>query len=285
MRNIKEFQTPTSLDEAHRLLAAGGDRAVTLAGGTSLSLSRDPGMEILVDITRLGLSYIAEDGGGIRIGAATTITQMVESPLLRNLAGGLLCRTARHVGPCQVRNASTLGGNVMACFLWCDLPAALLVLDATMTITGATERVVAAKDFFAQHPRNLLASGELLTSVFIPHPPAGAGAEFIKFTRTRTEYSILDLAALVVQDGATCTRARLAVSAAVALPQRLDRVTSALEGKPLTAQAIDQAAREARKAIKPISNIRAGAEYRSELIEVLTRRALTAAAGGTSKAR
>src|ERR1700674_5301294 len=164
-----EYSAPKTLDEALDLLQGG---AKPLAGGMSLipmMKLRLATPEQLVDIGRLKeLNYIREEGGTLRLGAATTHYDVESSPLVRSKCP-LLAETAAAIGDVQVRNMGTIGGSVAHADPAADYPAALQALEAKLVLKGAkTERTMAAADFFVEAFATALEPGEIVREVILP---------------------------------------------------------------------------------------------------------------------
>src|SRR5262245_38004217 len=167
-----EYMRPTSLAEAIRLLANHADDAKILAGGHSLvpmMKLRLAAPKILIDIGRLSeLSGIREENGTIVLGACTTHYAAETSALLKQRCP-LLSETAAAIGDVQVRNRGTIGGSVAHADPAADWPAALLALEAQMTLQQRSgTRTVKAADFFVDLLTTSMASNEILTEIRVP---------------------------------------------------------------------------------------------------------------------
>jgi len=147
VKNVKSYVFPETIDEAIEILTA-SDSSRIVAGGTWMIFNKDYRIETLVDITRLGLDYIKEDGEFIKIGATTTIARMLESPVLSDLAGGILADAGRRVANSHVRELITVGGDLGSALPWCDLPPAFLVLDAIAVIYDGKEKEIPLTEFY-----------------------------------------------------------------------------------------------------------------------------------------
>lgn len=238
MRMFKDYVTPESFDEARAALKRLGADGMPLAGATSLLFLRHKEPKVAVDLERAGLAGIRAEGGGFVIGAMSRITD-----LRRHVAAGwVLDRVARHFVTQQIRNMSTLGGNIVRVFAWADFPPALLALNATMTIRGDAEQRVPADEFFNGQPIRLLKTGDLLVDVAVPALRAGHGFGYHKQTRTSADFSQATAAAWLGVEGGTVTSARVALGAAVTFPCRLPAVEEALVGRKANAAALRAAA-------------------------------------------
>src|SRR3954468_21727939 len=147
-----EYLRPGGIDEAVELLRRYGDDAKLLAGGQSLV----PMMKLrvarpryLIDIHRIaGLNYIREEGGAVRVGAATRHGQIEESSLLRKSLP-LVADAAGEIGDAQVRNRGTIGGGLAEADPVGDYGPVALALSAQMKCVGPRgAREIAAAEFF-----------------------------------------------------------------------------------------------------------------------------------------
>src|SRR5205809_1526923 len=167
-----DYARPATVDEAIALLSKHGDDAKVLAGGHSLipamklRLARP---KVVVDIGRIAnLNYIREDHGRIAIGAMTTHAEIAASKVLLGKCP-LMPETALHIGDVQVRNKGTIGGSLVHADPAADYPAAILALDAELTIAGANgRRTVRATDFFVEMMQTAVKSHDILCEIRVP---------------------------------------------------------------------------------------------------------------------
>ncbi len=275
--HIESFLRPRNVPEALRMLRRYGKRGRFVAGGTDLVVQADPSIRCLVDVTRLGLNYIRHKGQAWVIGSATSMAELERCTAIQALAGALLARAAASCGSVQNRHMATLGGNLANASPAADTATPLLVLDAQVVLAGARgRRKLALNDFFTGPGKTVL-NGALLVEVVIPAPPRGgrAGWSFQKLGRNEADISIVNAAAgLQLDSRGVCKRARLALGAVGSTPLRMKSAENLLEGQPLNEKAIERAADEAARQVRPLSDVRASADYRREMSRVLARRAL-----------
>jgi CO/xanthine dehydrogenase FAD-binding subunit len=263
---IKDFIIPATLEEARGKLKELGDEALPLAGGTAMPFFSEASEKIAVDITRIGLTGIRKEKGGFGIGAATTLADLAG----HRDEGWVLDEVAGRVATQQIRNVSTIGGNIARVFAWADFPVALLALDATMTILGDSEQALTAGEFFKSQPARLFRGGGLLTNVRVPAVGGrGAGFGYHKETRTGPAFSMMTAAALVELDGGKIARARLAAGAAISFPRRLEGVEERLAGRPAGEAEIEKAVSEGAKDIPWKGREGMSDEYASHLARVI----------------
>ncbi|MCX2748373.1 xanthine dehydrogenase family protein subunit M [Arthrobacter sp. MI7-26] len=277
-----DYSAPATVAEALGALADAGDDVKLLAGGQSLIpvmklRLADPAM--VVDLGRIGeLSGVRDDGDALLIGAMTTHHQIANDPLIAEHVP-LLAKAAATVADPQVRHRGTFGGALVHADPAGDMPAPVLAADATFILAGPNgERRVAAADFFRGYFTTAVDDGEILTHIRVPKY-TGWGAHYEKFTRVAQQWSIVAVAAMVRVEGGTIAEARIGLTNMASTPVRAAAVEQALVGAPLTREAIATASAHAAEGTDPASDLNGDAAYRRHLAEVLTKRAVIAAAG------
>jgi carbon-monoxide dehydrogenase medium subunit len=274
-----EYDRPENLDNALELLASLRDKAKVIAGGTDLlPLLREDILipTHIVDISRLAeLNFIRKEERLIRIGAATNMRAIEQSDIVRQTIP-MLADAAQLVGEIGVRNLATLGGNLANASPAGDSAPPLLVLDASATIRNRkTERTIRLADFFLHVKKTILQPDELLTEIKIPIPPQHSGGAFLRLAkRGGNIISIVSAAAFMSIDNGLCKTARIAMGSVAPTPIRIPVAERILEGSAPSETKIREAAEKVKEAIKPISDVRASAEYRKETSVTLVRRAL-----------
>ncbi|MEW6222269.1 MAG: FAD binding domain-containing protein [Candidatus Hadarchaeota archaeon] len=261
-----EFHHPKNLAEAARLLRRSSSIAV--AGATSFT--RQPKVSHLVGITRLGLGYIKADKNNIHIGAGATISDLEKSEAA-GLASGILRAACSTLSDTPLRNMITVGGDIACRFPWANLPPALLVLDAEI-LTAGRKRPVPLEKFLGARQK----SSELIKEVVLPRSLPGKGS-FIKFARTKTDYSILTVAAYAEMAEQNISKVRLAVSGNCRLG-RLKKLEWELEG--MAPEAVESAVKNHLPSLPIYKSILASEDYMREVLGVLLRRALADVVGG-----
>ncbi len=272
-----EYFKPTSVAEAIKLLAQYGEKGWLIAGGTDLLVERDPQVEVLIDITGLGLDYIKSDSQGVRIGAATTFADIVDSLILQKSPYNVLAQAARQIGTPQIRNVATIGGNICQAVPSADSAPVLLILEAALNIVGSgEERVVNIADFFIDVRKDALNKHELLTEVQLPVLSARTGTAFLKKGRVATaDLAVVNAAVRVTLTvDNTCQDVRIALGAVAPVPLRARKAEAMLEGEKPQEELLQKVSARAAEEIKPISDVRSSAEYRKTLSCVLVERAL-----------
>jgi carbon-monoxide dehydrogenase medium subunit len=276
-----EYVRPSSVDEAIAILAADPDAKV-LAGGHSLI----PAMKLrlaapgtIVDIGKIdGLSGVNVNGG-VTIGAMTTYRAIVDASGLDNFP--VVQAATKQVGDPSVRNRGTIGGSLAHNDPAADLTAVMLALNASVTAKGPNgERTVPVDDLFVGLLTTSLEADEILTSVSIPDDFAGAKQAYVKHAHPASGYAVVGVAVAIKEQDGKVESARIAVTGAPEFAKRATSAENALVGKALDADSIAAAAALATDDLGELNgDVYASAEYRAHLVKVLTKRALTQAAG------
>lgn len=286
------YYTPATLEDALSLLAAHAPRARLIAGGTDLLIELErgqrPGVDVLIDITRiLGLSAITHDAaaGAITLGPLVTHQHLVGSPIIAQYALPLM-QAAWEVGAPQIRNRATLAGNLVTGSPANDGIVPLRALGASVVLRSVRgERTVPIAAWYVGFRQPDLAPDEMVTAITFPALGEHERGIFLKLGLRRAQaISVVNCAAVVGFDAAgTVTRASIALGSVAPVIIEAD-AAARLVGRPLTPDAIAEAAQAAAAQPTPISDVRATAAYRTEMIRVLVTRALRALAAGTQAA-
>ena len=278
-----EYARPTSVDEALQAIAEGGDDVKVLAGGQSLipvMRLRLAAPETVVDLSRVAeLRGVRDDGDALVIGAMTTHHDVMTDPLVLQYAP-LIAEATETVADRQVRARGTFGGALAHADPAGDLPAVALALDAEFVIAGLEgRRTVPAAEFFLDYLTTALEEGELLVEIRVPKLAGEWGMRYEKFNRVAQAWSIVAVAAVVRRENGHIAEARIGLTNMGTTPLRASAVEAALAGAEASPETIAAAARSAAEGTSPTSDLNAQADYREHLAQVLTRRAVTAAAG------
>lgn len=275
-----DYFEPKSVSEALSLLAKYRDHAKIIAGGTDVmvDLKYKEEADCLVNIKRLpGMNGIQENGTGVRIGPLVTIREIETSELVRERLS-LLWEACHQFASLQIRNTATIGGNVCRASPSGETLAPLLVLEAKVKLAFSDgEKSEAFNSFFLGPGRTTLGSKGLLTEIQIPYPPEGSRGVYLKHAvRGAMDIAMVGVAVLVRPDAASTTLqdVRIGLGAVAPTPIRATKAESILRGKPLAVALAQEAARMAASESSPISDQRSSAEYRSWIVEALTRRGL-----------
>ncbi len=275
-----DYAAPDSLGDAIGMLASGGEDAKLLAGGHSLiplMKLRLAAPSLIIDLRKVpGLHGIQREDGRWRIGAMTPHAELEHTPRL-----GIASAAASTIADRQVRNRGTIGGSLAHGDPASDLPAVMLICEATLTAQGpGGQRTLEAGELFRDYLQTTLAHDEVLTEVRIPALD-GWGFGYQKFNRRSEDWAMVAVSVLVRQTGDICEEARIGLTNMASVPLRAHAAEQALRGQPLNAETITRAAEQAAEGTDPPADLNASGDYKRHLANVLCRRALEQAAGLT----
>lgn len=281
-----EFLNPRSILEACQYLEQYGSSAKLIAGGTDLVVQMKGKLlapNPLIDLQRVPeLSGIQRNGRALRIGALVRHAELERSPLLQG-GWAILGEAAHKIGSPQIRNLGTIGGNLSNASPAADTAPALLVLEGELTLASSRgQRRIPIDAFFEGPGMTVLQKDEILKEIWIPEAPLNARTAYLKLGRRKSlDLALVSVAVLLAVDPETksCQEARVALGAVAPRPIRAKGTEQFLLGKTLEEGVIEEAGRKAREECSPISDIRAQAEYRREMVKVLIRRAIQKALG------
>jgi len=279
-----EYLAPTTLEEACQLLKEKGDDARLMGGGTDLLTKMK--RRVIQPNTVIGLKKIAgldiikvDRGKGLTIGAVALLGDVASHPQIKRFFPAI-AYAASVTANVQIRNMGTVVGNLCNAAPSADNAPTLLAMDAQVTIMGVEgQRTIPLEDFFKGPGITALEPGEIVKEIFVPwpHPHSGVSYQHIS-PRSKVDISAACVAAMLVMEGNICKEARVALGAVAPVPMRGKKTEKHLEGKELTKETLEQAGKQASRECKPISDMRASAQYRRLMVEVLTKRALAEAA-------
>jgi carbon-monoxide dehydrogenase medium subunit len=281
-----DFSEPRTLDEACRIMAELGDRARPLAGGTDLIVNMKKKLvspEHLVSLARINdLQGIDFSDGRLKIGASVTAAELADSDYIRD---GLIAlgQGARSLGSPLIRNLATIAGNIVSARPAADLPPALIAYGAEAVLQSlAGERSLPLEEFFRGPGDTLVKADEILTRIVVDRPPENSGAAYIKLgTRKALEISLVNVAVYIRLDdpAGAIEDARVVLGAVAPTPIRAPSAEKVLVGQEPTGALFEKAGRQAAGESRPIDDFRGSAEYRRDMVAVLTRKALEMASG------
>jgi CO/xanthine dehydrogenase FAD-binding subunit len=269
---VQAYFLPRSLPEALGLLERHGSELLVMAGGTVAMPLVNEGISLPAAVMGLrlaGLDGIERANGRLRIGATTTLTQLLDQdavPVLRE--------AARNTASWSVRNMGTVGGNLFTPPPGGDVAVALLALDASVTLAGARgARVVSLADFYTGFLTNELAPDELLAELWVPIPTRPTA--YLKFGRKHANTpAVVTVAARVDWSGGRVADARIALGAVGPHPIRARRAEQVVVGSGLDAGAVAAAAEAAMQECEPFTDGIATEWYRRRMVGLFVGRAL-----------
>ena len=280
------YVSAATVEEALTALA-GGARPV--AGGTDLVVGARQGKaplpESIVAIDRLDdLRGVEVADGRLRLGALVTHVEIASDPVVLERLTALADASAI-VGSHATRSHGTIGGNLMNASPAMESGGPLMILGATATLrSGSGERQVPVAELMTGPGTTVASADELLTGVEVPLPEEGTGSAYVRLEyRRQMEIAVVGATAAVTLAGGTVEWAGVAITALAPTIRLVPEAAEALAGSDGGADAVRAAAQAAAAAAQPISDVRASADYRRAMAEVVARRALTVAvarAGG-----
>jgi len=273
-----DYLAPQTIEETLTLLNEHRGDAKLLAGGTDIIVNlraRQEHAKYLIDIKDVKeLQHISfDEKGGLTLGAAVTLNQLIHHDMVSKIYP-ILGEAANTIGDYEIRNRATLVGNICNASPAADTAPALLILDATVNVSStAGKRKVPIREFFTGVKKTSLVGNELVTSVNVPIPPEKSQAGYLKARRTTGEdVAVIGVAGLVAPNGKDAKSVRLAYASLAPTPVRAYDAEKIFEKRKPVNQLLDEAMPAVMKVVSPISDVRAGKEYRANLVRVLTKR-------------
>jgi CO/xanthine dehydrogenase FAD-binding subunit len=280
MKSFELYQ-PSTYEEAISLLRQYGKKAKVMAGGTDL-LVRMKGGEIvpeyIVNLKNIrGLNHVTWRNNILSIGAGTTIHEIERSSTIQG-EFNLLIQAAHKLGGYQTRNLATIGGNLCNASPSAEMAPALIVLGSKLKIMGANgNRNVPIEDFFSRPSQTILQDDEILAEIQIPRRETDSRGTYLKLgVRNAMEIAIVSVAVLLALDSKqrTFKYLRIALGGVAPTPIRVMGVEEIAKGREPNKDLIRELCQIGAEEAKPISDLRATAEYRKEMVQVLVRRAV-----------
>lgn len=277
----KKYQMPETVDQLLEILAVSGEQTKIIAGGTDLMVEirngKWPKLETVIDISRVrDLDAIYQDEEGlIHIQAMVTHNDVLKSDMLRKYASPLYQACYKVATP-QLRNRATVVGNLVTASPANDTITPLMAMDAALVIVSAAgERTVRLNEFYLGVRKTVLKSDEFVKEiVFRPLKECQKGSFNKQALRKTQAISVLNCCVLLeLEDGIILDSAVTMGSVAPSIIHS-QAAEIYLRGKKLNKEVAKTASELAAGEIKPISDIRGGADYRSYMMQVLVEDAL-----------
>jgi CO/xanthine dehydrogenase FAD-binding subunit len=270
------YRDPGTLDEALDLLAEVGDEASPLAGGQSLvpllnlRLARP---RVVVDLNRIpGLDSIEVRRDRVVVGALARATAVERHNELAE-ALPVVREALRHVGHPQIRNRTTIGGNLAHADPASELPAVVAALDGAITLASkAGQRTLQWDEFFQGVFTTARRPDELVVGVALPRRP-GVVASFVEMTRRAGDFALVGACVSLRREGATVGEARIAVCGAGAAPVRVRQAEASLAGQALDGECLRELKALICEGLDPSGDVHASADYRRNVAATIVCRA------------
>jgi CO/xanthine dehydrogenase FAD-binding subunit len=279
-----DFHEPTTVSKVCEIMGRLKEKARPLAGGTDLVVNMKKKLirpEHVVSLAKIDdLKGIVQKNGILTIGACVTAAELAESDAVVK-AFDAIAEGARVLGSPLVRNLATIAGNVVSARPAADLPPPLMACGARAVLVKASgERSVDLNDFFKGPGKTVMDSDEILTKIHIEVPQGRYGSSYFKLgVRQTLEISLVNVAAFISLDGpgGSIAKARIVLGSVGPTPIRAKSAEEVLKAQLPSDALLARAAEAASADAQPIDDFRGSAEYRRDMVGVLTRRALTAA--------
>jgi carbon-monoxide dehydrogenase medium subunit len=276
-----EFHEPATVSEACELMAHYGAKARPLAGGTDLMVNMKKKVVSPEHIVSLGripeLSQLERSNGTLWIGAGVTVSVIAGSEIVAKAVTALK-QGAGGLGTPLIRNLATIGGNICSARPAADLPPALIVYQATLVLRSAAgERRLPIGEFFKGPGLTAAREDEIIAAIVIEVPSGHAGAGYLNLgVRKAQDCNIVNVASFLELDerAESIRAARIALGSVGPTPLRSPSAESVLIGRKPTEALFVQAADAATRDCTPILDFRGSAQYRRDMVSVLTRRTL-----------
>ena len=281
------YHKPSTLQEACKLLES-EKNAAAIAGGTDILVEIKKGLRHNDNIVSLSgikeLKILEESGNQLVIGAAVTHNEIKNSKFIKEKFPALR-EAASLIGTDQVRNTATVGGNLCTGASCCDMAPVLIASNASAEIFSAKgKRIVALKDFFVFHKETSIGEGEIMTKIIVPLSEPGTGVCFKKFgLRDASAISVASASVMIKTDGNAFTDSRIVVGAVAPTPRISIKASKVLTGVKVTellegSSILKEVGKAAAADSLPLDDIRGTADFRRDIVNVLTQRAVIMAA-------
>jgi carbon-monoxide dehydrogenase medium subunit len=275
-----EYLKPNDIKELLLLMTENKDRATVIAGGTNLVPEMRDGLrtpQVLVDVGDLQeMLGIQLDKDRITIGAATTIAEIAESPVIRQHVP-ILSKAAGELGNPLTRNRATIGGNLANASPCADTAPPLLALEATVHITdaGGKERTVPMDKFFMGYKLTRLGRGDVMTRITLSLPDLEVKGSHTKLgLRKAASICVASVALMLLKENGHIAKARIAFGSVAPQPIRAYALEALLEGSAINDALLAECDDLLKREIAPISDIRGTESYRQAAAGAILRRNL-----------
>lgn len=280
------YEAPSTVDDAVKLMATHGEKARALCGGTDLLIQMRAGVrrpEYVVDLKNISalrqISFSLQHG--MKLGAAVPAIEIYENADMRRYYPGVT-EAAHLIGSLQIQSRASVGGNLCNGSPAADTTPALIAVGAKGRVVGPRgERLIPVEDFCIAPGRTVLQPDEILVEFQIPTPAAHSSDAYQRFIpRNEMDIAVVGVGAAITLDlvDDRCIAARIALGAVGPTPIFAREASAALVGKKLDGASIEKAAQAAIAASSPIDDMRGTAEFRRHVVGVLARRVVTSAA-------
>ncbi len=277
------YETPKTAQEAVMLMTASHGTGKILAGGTDLLIQMRSGRArpgTIIDVKHIPeMTTVVAEGGGFRVGAAVPCMELVDNKAFAAAWPGVV-DGINLIGSVQVRGRATVGGNLCNASPAADSVPAMIAAGAIASVMGTNgRREVPVEQIPAGPGKTSLASGEVVTSFYLPHRPPHSGDAYLRFTpRTEMDIAVVGVGVnLTLDANGVCTAARVSLGAVAARAMLVHDCAAALIGTKVDEAALEKLAAAASAAAQPIDDKRGTKVFRVKVSGVLAKRAAVVA--------
>lgn len=275
-----QYIATETIEEACSVLKEKGEKTMVMAGGTDLLVEARYHLvkpKVVIGIKKIkGLDRIVFDKKkGLTIGATALLADVASHPdVLETFPA--IAYAAQETATVQIRNMGTVIGNLCNAAPSADNAPGLIAMGAEVTVMGPDgEKRVPLGQFFKGPGTTVLERGEIVVYVFVPLPPPNSGASYQHISaRSKVDISAVGVGVLLAMKKQMCKDVKIVLGAVAPVPMRAIKAEELIKGKQLTPYLIEKTGIQASQESKPISDVRASAEYRRKMVAVLTKRAL-----------
>ncbi|MGB0386560.1 MAG: FAD binding domain-containing protein [Ardenticatenaceae bacterium] len=265
---------PKSLNEAVGLLREYDGEARVLAGGTDLlvhmKMGRTPTSQVVYIGHLASLRYIKEENG-LKMGALATFYDIQQSNIAR-VRYHALNEAAHSVSGTQIKIMGSIGGNLCNASPAADIAPPLLVYDGQVELSSTRgSRQVPLREFFTGPGRTVKAADELLTQISLPPLQQAEGSAYLKLGRVAADIAKVSAAVRLVRDGNRVVDCKIALGSVAPTPLRVYRAEKHMIDKEFSEALADEVGKLASQEIKPITDVRSTAVYRTRAAHILVR--------------
>ncbi len=263
MNNSKIF-SPKNLVETIDLLTK-NKKIVPIAGGTSLLLNLPKDIKLL-DLQQLKLNYIRSFNNGLKIGSMTTVSDVIDSPIVKGYYNGIIKEASRTIAATANRNLITIGGNIVGIHPWSVFPGLLMLLEGK--VITAKGFVFKAEKLFSSIPKNILGK-DIITEIQFPADKKNVVTYWKKFSFTVTDYPIVSIGIICEKDKEKIKKIRIVAIGLTLLPQRFVNAEKILQDNKIDEKRILSVVDNIVQEVKVSNDIRVSVEYKKEILTVL----------------
>lgn len=282
-RILTEFDllVPRDIPEALEILGSYREQVTTVAGGTDLLVAMKSGyrtpyamsLAALPDLDYLSFhEKLGDENQGLRIGARTTVAQLLESEVVKECYPALW-QAAKVFATSQIKNTATVVGNLLRGSPAGDCSCAVYALGGELLLASlGSERLVSVDDLWIAYGETACAANELALELRLP-PPVKTSI-FKRLTRTHEDLAKLNVAVNLTMDGDICRDVRLVMGCVGPTLMRLKKSEALLRNQRINDDVLTQVMECVREEITPIDDKRSTADYRRQVAGIFLKRAI-----------